>query len=70
MASNLLKKLFGDKSVKDRKAYQPSIDQANAAFAKLQGLSDDELRAKTAAFKEVISHATANLENELEALNK
>ena len=70
MASNLLKKLFGDKSAKDRKAYQPSIDQANAAFAKLQGLSDDELRAKTAAFKEVISHATANLENELEALNK
>ena len=70
MASNLLKKLFGDKSAKDRKAYQPSIDQANAAFAQLQGLSDDELRAKTAAFKEVISHATANLENELEALNK
>ncbi|MFT6504030.1 MAG: preprotein translocase subunit SecA [Crocinitomicaceae bacterium] len=70
MASNLLKKLFGDKSVKDRKAYQPSIDQANAAFAQLQGLSDDELRAKTAAFKEVISQATANLENELEALNK
>ena len=70
MASNLLKKLFGDKSAKDRKAYQPSIDQANAAFAQLQGLSDDELRAKTAAFKEVISQATANLENELEALNK
>jgi preprotein translocase subunit SecA len=70
MASNLLKKLFGDKSAKDRKAYQPSIDQANAAFAQLQGLSDDELRAKTAAFKEIISHATANLENELEALNK
>ena len=70
MASNLLKKLFGDKSAKDRKAYQPSIDQANAAFALLQGLSDDELRAKTAAFKEVISQATANLENELEALNK
>ena len=70
MASNLLKKLFGDKSAKDRKAYQPSIDQANAAFAQLQGLSDDELRAKTATFKEVISQATANLENELEALNK
>lgn len=70
MASNLLKKLFGDKSAKDRKAYQPSIDQANAAFAQLQGLSDDELRAKTAGFKEVISKATAELESELEALNK
>jgi preprotein translocase subunit SecA len=70
MASNLLKKLFGDKSAKDRKEYQPSIDQANAAFAQLQGLSDDELRAKTAGFKEIISQATAKLESELEALNK
>ncbi|NRA13372.1 MAG: preprotein translocase subunit SecA, partial [Crocinitomicaceae bacterium] len=69
MASNLLKKLFGDKSAKDRKAYQPSIDQANAAFAQLQGLSDDELRARTAVFKETISQGTAQLESELEALD-
>ncbi|MCH2225907.1 MAG: preprotein translocase subunit SecA, partial [Crocinitomicaceae bacterium] len=65
---SILKKLFGDKSSKDRKAYQPAIDQANEMFAKLQSLSDDELRGKTAEFKRIISEGTSDLEVELETL--
>jgi preprotein translocase subunit SecA len=63
--ANLLKALFGDKSSKDRKQYQPSIDQANEKFAQLQGLSDDELRAKTTNFRAIITEGTADLEKEL-----
>ena len=42
MLGDLLKKILGDKSAKDRKAYQPYIDQANTFQQQLKGLSDDE----------------------------
>lgn len=67
---SILKKIFGDKSSKDRKAYQPSIDQANSAFAGLSSLSDDELRAKTTAFKQIIKDGTADLEEQLRLLQE
>ena len=68
--ANLLKVLFGDKSTKDRKAYQPSIDKANEAHAQIVGISDDELRGKTTAFKQQIADETASLEEELKALKE
>jgi len=68
MALNIMKSLFGDKSTKDRKEYQPIIDQANAQTAQVQSLSDDELRAKTPVFQKMILDATADLEAELAAL--
>lgn len=68
MALNILKNLFGDKSAKDRKTYQPSIDATNAAQAKLTQLSDDELRAKTREFKQTIQEGIQELENELQSL--
>lgn len=63
-----MKSLFGDKSTKDRKEYQPIIDKANAQFAQVQSLSDDELRAKTPVFQKMILDATAELEAELAEL--
>ena len=51
MALKILKNLFGDKSTKDRKEYQPSIDETNRLQQTLAGLSDDELRGKTAEFQ-------------------
>jgi len=65
MALNILKKLFGDKSSKDRKEYQPSIDKANEAHAALINLSDDDLRAKTSSFQKKIKTGTEALEAEL-----
>jgi preprotein translocase subunit SecA len=70
MVSNLLKTFFGDKSSKDRKAYQPSIDQANAALQSLQNITDDELRAKTKGFQELVIQGTQELEDELKQLNE
>jgi preprotein translocase subunit SecA len=68
MIAELLKKIFGDKQAKDRKEYQPIIDKANEAFAKLASLSDDELRAQTAAFKSKIKSATQSYDAQIEAL--
>lgn len=65
---NILKKLFGDKSSKDRKQYQPTIDEANAKFAEIKQLSDDELRAKTNYFKGLVKEGTQDLEKEMAEL--
>lgn len=70
MALNIIKSLFGDKSAKDRKAYQPSIDKANEFAEQIKALSDDELRAKTAVFKKMILDGTAELEKELADLQE
>jgi preprotein translocase subunit SecA len=68
MIGEILKKIFGDKSAKDQKAYQPYIEQANSFSAQLQGISDDELRGKTADFKRRIQVATSELDEQITAL--
>jgi preprotein translocase subunit SecA len=69
MISGLLKQIFGDKTAKDRKEYQPVIDKANNFFQNFQSLSDDELRNKTAEFQAKVRNYIQPLENELEELN-
>lgn len=70
MLSDLLKKILGDKSAKDRKSYQPIIDQANSFGEQMKMLSDDELRAKTATFQALIKKETQSLEEETLDLKK
>jgi preprotein translocase subunit SecA len=70
MVLNILKKFFGDKSAKDRKEYQPSIDQTNEFQNNLKNLSDDELRGKTAVFQEIIATGIQSLEDELKKLKE
>jgi len=69
MISKLLKKLFGDKSLKDQKNYQPQIDAAKSFENEFSKLSDDGLRTKTVEFKIKIQEGIASLEEELKALN-
>jgi preprotein translocase subunit SecA len=54
LISSILKVFVGDKSQKDIKAIQPYITKIKTFEPALQALSNDELRAKTAAFKEII----------------
>ena len=65
MALGIFKKLLGDKTTKDRKEYQPSIDKTNEFQEAFKSLSDDDLRAKTAYFKGLIAEGTESLEQEL-----
>jgi preprotein translocase subunit SecA len=68
MLAGLLKKIIGDKSVTDRKKYQPIIDQVGQLFPTLEHISDDELRQRTANFKDQVQQAIASLEEEVAAL--
>ena len=68
MIQDILKKIFGDKSNKDRKEYQPIIDKTNAVFETLSNISDDELRAKTKNFQDRIKEGTRELEDKIQSL--
>ena len=48
----LLEKIVGNPHERKIKKLQPILNQINSYEPELQALSDDELRAKTAAFKE------------------
>ena len=48
---NFFRKIFPTKNDRDVKKIRPVVDQINTIEAGLQKLSDDELRAKTAAWK-------------------
>ena len=54
-------KLFGTKSQRDLKQLNPILDKCLAAYDEITKLSNDELRAKTAEFKQIIN---ANIEEE------
>jgi preprotein translocase subunit SecA len=51
MISKLLKTVFGSRNDRLLKQYRQTVIQINALESQIQALSDDDLRAKTAAFK-------------------
>ncbi|PKR79902.1 preprotein translocase subunit SecA [Brumimicrobium salinarum] len=63
-----MKKILGDKSVKDRKTFQPIIDKVNEIYASIHDISDDELRGRTTEFQKRIKEGTAEIEKEIQAL--
>ena len=65
--NSIIKVFVGDKSEKDVKATQHYITKIKAIEPKLGSLSHDELRAKTAAFKETIKQARATQDAQIEA---
>ncbi|MBI5464293.1 MAG: preprotein translocase subunit SecA [Ignavibacteriales bacterium] len=65
-----LKKLFGSKSDKDVQALLPMAVEINQHIANLQGLSDDQLRAKTTEFREHIKDAVKEIEEEIAAVRQ
>ncbi len=63
--SSFVSKVFGNKSDRDIKEISPIIDKINTEFQKLQSISHDELRAKTAQFKARIKEYTSEISSEL-----
>jgi preprotein translocase subunit SecA len=66
----ILNKFFGSKSDRDRKELEPVVAEVSAEFEKLQGLSNDELRAKTTYFKERIAEHLKDIEAEISQLEQ
>ncbi|MBQ7709264.1 MAG: preprotein translocase subunit SecA [Bacteroidales bacterium] len=53
--ADILKSIFGSKSDRDMKAIKPVLDQILQVYPEIDGLSNDELRARTQALKEQIA---------------
>jgi preprotein translocase subunit SecA len=62
-ADKLLTKVFGSENNRFLKKIQPIIEQINAIEPSLQSLSDNELRARTARFKEQVQQAVEGIED-------
>ncbi|MFD2145094.1 preprotein translocase subunit SecA [Mucilaginibacter antarcticus] len=67
---NFISKLFGSKSDRDVKAILPIVEKIKAEYAKLDQLTNDELRAKTIAFKQTISEGLAGIDDEIKAIKE
>lgn len=68
MITNILKSLFGDKSLKDQKLYKPFVDDALSKEQAIKACTDDQLREKTQGFRALINQAIQSLETESQSL--
>ncbi len=68
--NSILKAFVGDKSQKDVKALQPYLNKIKSLEGTLTSLSNDELRAKTAGFKERIKTARADKDAKIASLRQ
>ena len=66
--NSILKVFVGDKSKQDVKAIMPVVNEIKSFESQLEGLSHDELRAKTSHFKTLIAEARASFNNEIDDL--
>jgi len=62
MFETIMKSLFGSKHERDVKRARPLVDEINRHFEELQGLTDEDLRGKTAEFRARIAEALEGLE--------
>ena len=70
LLNSVLKVFVGDKKKKDLKIQQPVIDKVLLFDKEFSALSLDQLRAKTAEFKNRIKEATKPFQDQIEALTK
>jgi preprotein translocase subunit SecA len=59
MVFDFLTKVFGSKNERDLKQLQPLVERVNALEPEIQAISDDQLKARTAAFRERLSRGEA-----------
>jgi preprotein translocase subunit SecA len=63
MIDKFLTKLFGSSNQRYLKTIQPLVGRINSFEPESEKLSDDDLRARTARFKETIAKAVADIED-------
>jgi preprotein translocase subunit SecA len=66
----LLKKLVGGKHEKDIRILRPIVDEVNRFFQEYQGLTDEQLRAKTDEFRTRIQEGTKQSAETLSGLRE
>jgi preprotein translocase subunit SecA len=68
--ANLLKKLFGSKAERDIKQINPTLKLVLAAYDRLDKLSDDDLRAESAALRDKVRAYTAAEEEKVAVIRE
>ena len=66
--AEIFKKLFGTKADRDMKAIRPILDKVLAAYAEIDALSDDQLRAKTLELKAFVADKIAADEKRIDEI--
>ncbi|MFI3322468.1 MAG: preprotein translocase subunit SecA [Rikenellaceae bacterium] len=70
IVSSLLKLMFGSKADKDKKEVEPYIDKIKAIYPEMEKLTNNQLRARTAALMKKIADAIAEDEEKIVELKK
>ncbi|MDQ6770171.1 MAG: preprotein translocase subunit SecA, partial [Gemmatimonadota bacterium] len=68
MLTGLLSGVFGTRHDRERKRVQPIVDEINEQYARLQTISEAELRGQTEKFRSRISEVTADIEARIAGL--
>src|SRR5438132_1202754 len=68
--TGLLGGVFGARNDRERKRVQPIVDEINEHYARLQTVSEEELRSQTAKFGARISEVTSALEGRIAELKE
>jgi preprotein translocase subunit SecA len=70
MLKGILSKVFGTRHERERKRVQPIVDEINAHYERLQGVSEEELRGQTAKFRQLLAERTSTLEQRVAELKE
>src|SRR5919201_1426136 len=62
MLTSLLSNVFGTRHDRERKRVQPIVDEINEQYARLQTVSEEELRGQTEKFRARIREVTSEIE--------
>ena len=66
--NDFLGKLFGTKADRDMKAVKPYLQQIKAVYPKVEALSDDELRERSAAIKAEVRAVAAEAQTKIDEI--
>lgn len=66
--NKILSKLFGNKSTRDMKLIQPWVEKVKAAYAAIEALDNDALRAKTKELQTKVQTSADDLKEKIEGL--
>ncbi|MEO7821962.1 MAG: preprotein translocase subunit SecA, partial [Gemmatimonadaceae bacterium] len=66
----MLSGMFGTRHDRERKRVQPIVDEINEHYARLEGVSDEELRGQTVTFRARILEVTGEVEGRIAELRE
>src|SRR3954469_2331995 len=70
MIKRVINAVMGSRHERERKKVQPIVDEINEHYARLQRVSEEELRGQTARFREIIRERTGQLEAKVAELKE